>query len=89
MKLEQFISEKCKVTCLLMNIDAVENSIFLMIPDTTKDEEKASVVAKVTNNLVKEGWVIADTQTLNHAVAIEYTKICGPMDVITAMLSFM
>lgn len=89
MKIEQKVSEQCKVTCLLMNIDAVENSIFLMMPDTARDEEKASSVAKVTNNLVKEGWVIADTQTLNHAVAIEYTKVCGPMDIITAMLSFM
>lgn len=89
MKLEQFVSDGCKTTCSLNTVDAVENSIFLMLPDTAKDEEKASVVAKVTNNLVKEGWVIADTQTLNHAVAIEYTKTCGPMDVITAMLSFM
>ena len=89
MKIEQKVGEQCKVTCLLINIDAVENSIFLMIPDTAKDEEKASVVAKVINNLFKEGWVFADTQTLNHAIAIECTKTCGPMDVITAMLSFM
>ena len=34
MKIEQKVGEQCKVTCLLMNIDAVENSIFLMIPDT-------------------------------------------------------
>ena len=87
MKIEQKVGEQCKVSCLLTNIDAVENSIFLMIPDTAKDEEKASVVAKVTNNLVKEGWVIADTQTLDHTVVIEYTKTCAPVDVMDAMLS--
>ena len=87
MKLEQKIGEQCKVTCSLNTIDAVENSIFLMLPDSAKDEEKVSVVAKVTNELVQSGWVIADTQTLDHAVVIEYTKTCGPADVIAAMLS--
>lgn len=86
-KLEQFIGETCKVTSTLKTIDAVENSIFLMLPDTAKDEEKASAVAKVTSELVQSGWVIADTQSLNHVVAIEYTKTCAPADVITAMLS--
>lgn len=87
MKIEQFVSETCKVTSTLKTIDAVENSIFLILPDTAKDEEKASVVAKVTSELVQKGWVIADTQLFNHEVAIEYTKICAPSDVITAMLS--
>ena len=41
MKLEQFVSEKCKVTCSLNSVDAVENSIFLNLPDTAKDKEKA------------------------------------------------
>lgn len=86
MKLEQFVSEKCKVTSTLKTIDAVEQSIFLMLPDTAKDEEKASTVAKVTNELVQSGWIIANTQTLDHAVTVEYTKLCGPTDVIAAML---
>ena len=77
----------CKVTGTLKTIDAVENSIFLILPDSAKDEEKASVVAKVTNALVHNGWVIADTQPFNHEVAIEYTKTCAPADVIAAMLS--
>lgn len=87
MKLEQFVSEKCQVTSTLKTIDAVEQSIFLILPDSAKDEEKASTVAKVTNELVQSGWVVADTQTLDHAVTVEYTKTCGPTDVITAMLS--
>lgn len=53
-KLEQFVSEMCKVTGTLKTIDAVENSIFLILPDSAKDEEKASVVAKVTSELVKK-----------------------------------
>lgn len=65
---------------------SVENSIFLMLPDLAEDEEKASVVAKVTSELIQSGWVIADTQTLDHAVVVEYTKTCGPMDIIDAML---
>lgn len=87
MKLEQSISETCKVTSTLKTIDAVEQSIMLMLPDTAKDEEKASAVAKVTSELVQSGWVIADTQTLDHVVTVEYTKTCAPGDVITAMLS--
>ena len=87
MKLEQFVSEQCKVTSTLKTNDAVESSIFLILPDTARDEEKASSVAKVTNELVQSGWVIADTQTLDHAVVVEYTKTCGPMDVIDAMLN--
>lgn len=87
MKLEQFVSEKCKVTSTLRSVDAVEQSIILMLPDTAKDEEKAHTVAKVTNELVQSGWVIANTQTLDHAVTVEYTKTCGPVDVIAAMLS--
>ena len=86
MKLEQLVSETCKVTSTLKTIDAVEQSIMLMLPDTAKDEEKASVIAKVTNELVQRGWVIADTQTLDHAV-VEYTKTCAPVDVVAAMLS--
>ena len=87
MKIEQKVGEQCKVTSTLKTNDAVENSIFLMLPDIARDEEKASSVAKVTNELVQSGWVIADTQTLDHAVVVEYTKTCGPMDVIDAMLS--
>ena len=87
MKLEQFVNEKCKVTSTLKTIDAVEQSIILILPDTAKDEEKVQTVAKVTNELVQNGWIIANTQTLDHAVAIEYTKTCGPVDVIAAMLS--
>lgn len=87
MKLEQFVSEKCKVTSTLRSVDNVEQSIILILPDTAKDEEKASAVAKVTNNLVKDGWAIVDTQTLDHAVTAEYTKTCSPADLIAAMLS--
>ena len=87
MKIEQKVGEQCKVTSTLKTNDAVENSIFLMLPDIARDEEKASSVAKVTNELVQSGWVIADTQTLDHAVVVEYTKTCGPMDVIDAMLN--
>lgn len=75
MKLEQYVSEKCKVTCSLNNTDAVENSIFLILPDIAEAEEKVSVVAKVTDKLVQSGWVIANTETFDHAVIIEYTKI--------------
>lgn len=87
LNLEQFVSEKCKVTSALRSVDNVEQSIILILPDTANDGEKASVVAKVTNEFVQSGWVIADTQTLDHAVTVEYTKTCDPTDVITAMLS--
>ena len=86
MKLEQFISEKCKVTSTLNTIDAVENSIFLMLPDTAKDKEKAEAVSKVTDVLVKNGWVVKDTQELNHLTAVEYSKLCGSSDIIKVML---
>lgn len=87
MKLEQFVSETCKVTSTLKTADAVEQSIMLMLPDIAEAEEKASTVAKVTSELVQSGWIIANTQTLDHAVVIEYTKTCAPVDVIAAMLS--
>lgn len=86
LNLEQFVSEKCKVISTLRALDVVEQSIILILPDTAKDEEKASVVVKVTNELVQSGWIIANTQTLDHAVTVEYTKLCGPTDVIAAML---
>lgn len=87
MKLEQFVSGKCKVTSTLKTIDAVDQSIILILPDTAKDEEKAHAVAKVTNELVRSGWVVVNTQTLDHAVTVEYTKPCGLTSVIAAMLS--
>lgn len=87
MTLEQFVSEQCKVTCSLINTDTVEHSIFLILLDIAEAEEKARAVAKVTVKLVQNGWVIADTHTLDHAVAVEYIKSCDPTDVITAMLS--
>lgn len=87
MKLEQSISGKCKVTSTLRSVDAVDQSIVLILPDTAKDVEKASVVAKVTNELVRSGWVVVNTQTLDHVVTVEYTKPCGLTAVIASMLS--
>lgn len=87
MKLEQRTSDTCKITSTLLSIDAVEQLIALRIPDITPDEEKVVVVAKVTNNLVKEGWIVGDTIMRDNTLVIEYTKLCGPADVIAAMLS--
>lgn len=87
MKLEQFVSERCKVTYSLNTIDAVENSIFLNLPDIAKDREKAEAVSKVTDVLVKNGWIVEDTQELNHLTAVEYTKLCGPSEIIEVMLA--
>lgn len=86
MKIEQFVSERCKVTCSLNTIDGVENKINLLLPDTAKDKEKAEAVSKVTDVLVKNGWVVKDTQELNHLTAVEYTKLCGPSEIIEIML---
>lgn len=87
MKLEQLISEECKVTSTLRTLDVVEQSIFLILPNTATDEEKVSALAKVTNMLVQNGWIVADVQILYYAVAVEYTKTCCPTEVMTAMLS--
>lgn len=87
MKLEQRLSDTCKLTSTLLSIDAVEQVIALRMLDVTPDEEKVAVVAKVTNNLVKEGWIVGDTITRDDTLIIEYTKTCSPTDVIAAMLS--
>lgn len=87
MKLKQRISERCKVISTLRSVDAVEQSIFLILLDTAKDEEKVSAVTKVTNMLVQNGWVVADIQMFDYEVIVEYTKLCGPTEVITAMMS--
>lgn len=87
MKLEQRISDTCRLTSTLLSIDAVEQVIALRIIDITPDEEKVAVVAKVTDNLVKEGWIVGDTITRDNTLIIEYTKTCCPTDVIAAMLS--
>lgn len=87
LKLEQFVSDSCKVMSTLRALDIVEQSIFLILPDTATDEEAVSAVTKVTNMLVQNGWIIADTQTLSHAVTVEYTKTCGSVEVMTAMFS--
>ena len=86
MKLEQKIGEQCKVSCVLNSVNIVENSIFLNLPDIAKDKEKAEAVSKVTDVLVKNGWVIKGTQELNHLTAVEYSKLCGPSEIIEAML---
>lgn len=85
MKLEQFVSEKCKVTSTLRALDVVEQNIVLILPDTAKDEERTSAVTKVTNMLVQNGWIVADIQTLDHAVTVEYTKTCDSVEVMSAM----
>lgn len=87
MKLEQSVSERCKVTSILKTVDAVEQSIFLILLDTAKDEEKVSAITKVTNMLVQNGWVVADIRTVDYAATIKYTKLCGPTEVMTAMMS--
>lgn len=87
LNLEQFVSEKCKVTSTLRALDVVEQNIVLILPDTATDEEAMSAVAKVTNMLVQNGWIIADTQSLSHAVTVNYTKTCGSVEVMTAMWS--
>lgn len=87
MRLEQFISEKCKVTSTLRSADAVEQSIFLTLLDTATDEERTSAVTKVTNTLVQNGWIVADIQMFDYAVTMQYTKTCDPTEVISAMLS--
>lgn len=87
MKLEQILSDTCRLTSTLLSIDTVEQVIVLRMLDITPDEVKVVVVAKVTNNLVKEGWIIGNTITRDSTIIIEYTKTCGPTDVITAMLS--
>lgn len=86
MRLEQQIGELCKVTCSLNTVDTVENSIFLMLPDTAKDIEKAEAVSKVTDVLVKNGWVVEGTEELYHLTAVKYTKLCGPSEIIEIML---
>lgn len=87
LNLEQFVSEKCKVTSTLRALDVVEQNIVLILPDTATDEEVVSAVTKVTNMLVQNGWIIADTQSLSHAVTVSYTKTCGSVEVMTAMWS--
>lgn len=87
MKLEQLVSETCKVGSTLYSDDVIEQHIFLILPDTANDEEKVSAVTKVTNILAQNGWAIADIQTFDHAVTVEYTKTCDPTDVMTAILS--
>lgn len=87
MKLEQRISDTCKITSTLYSIDVVEQSIILQILDTTPDEEKAATIARITDILVKNDWIIVKVQTIEHAVTIEYTKTCDPADLIAAMLN--
>ena len=86
MRIEQKVSEQCKVSCLLNSVDTVEQNVMLILPDTAKDKEKAKAVSKVTDVLVKNGWVVKDTQELNHLTAVEYSKLCGPSEIIEVML---
>lgn len=87
LNLEQFVSEKCKVTSTLRALDVVEQNIVLILPDTATDEEVVFAVTKVTNMLVQNGWIVSDIQTLDHALTAEYTKTCGSVEVMTAMWS--
>ena len=87
MRIEQKVSEQCKVSCLLNSVDTVEQNVMLILPDTAKDKEKAEAVSKVTDVLVKNGWVVKDTQELNHLTAVEYSKICEPSEIIEVMLA--
>lgn len=87
MKLEQRISDTCKITSTLYLIDVVEQSIILQILDTTPDEEKAATIARITDILVKNDWIIVKVQTIEHAVTIEYTKLAGPIELVETMMS--
>lgn len=87
MKLEQRLSDTCKLTSTLHSIDAVEQSIILQISDTTPDEEKAATTARITDILVKNDWIIVNVQTIEHAVTIEYTKLAGPIELVETMMN--
>lgn len=86
MKLEQKINDTCIITSTINAIDIAEQTIMLQITNTTPDKEKVAVVARVTNDLIKEGWIIADTQSLKNVTTIEYTKLCSVTELLETML---
>lgn len=88
MKLEQSVSEKCKVTCLLNTIDAVENKINLLLPGNAPDKEKANVVSRISNLLINKGWVIevVDDMPGHTGVNMEFKKLCGSNELIETIL---
>lgn len=88
MKLEQFVSEKCKVTCLLNTFDAVENKINLLLPGNAPDKEKASVVSRISNLMINKNWVIesVDDAPGYTGVTMTFKKLCGPNELIETIL---
>lgn len=88
MKLEQSVSEKCKVTCLLNTIDAVENKINLLLPGNAPDKEKTNVVSRISNLLINKGWVIevVDDMPGYTGVNMEFKKLCGSNELIETIL---
>lgn len=88
MKLEQFVSEKCRITCLLNTVDAVENKINLLLPSNAPDKEKANVVSRISNLMINKGWIIESVDDLPGytGVNMAFKKLCGSNELIETIL---
>lgn len=88
MKLEQFVSEKCKAISTLNTIDAVENKINLLLPSNAPDKEKANVVSRIYYLMINKGWIIESVDDLPGYTGVNMTfkKLCGPNELIETIL---
>ena len=86
MQLQQYVTENCPISAHIRDGKSQDMSIFLVLPDSAKDVEKAEATTKVTDTLVQLGWIIANVSEINHATSIEYTKKCDAIELINAML---
>ena len=86
MKLQQYVTENCPISTHIRTSETQDMSIFLVLPDSAKDVEKAEATTKVTNTLVQLGWIIANVSEINHATSIEYTKKCDAAELVAVML---
>ena len=88
MKIEQNVGEKCKVTCSLNTIDAVEHKVNLLLPGNAPDKEKANVVSRISNLMINKGWIIESVDDLPGytGVSMTFKKLCGPNELIETIL---
>ena len=86
MKLIQKVTENCYVQASVSNINPEEQGIVLMLPDVASDKEKTLAISRTVAVLIQEGWVVGETQELNHMTSLEFIKNCDARELCEAML---
>lgn len=87
MKVKQFVNATCYIESGISVTEKKDRSIFLVLPNLSKDQEKVEAVSKVTDKLALRGWIVGCTQTLEDALALEFTQNCDSQTLIENMLA--